>query len=87
MVRGVPDLRIFSKQAHLDGLEALGKDHPDYDRLKDLVERKFDSSRKANLNALQMKEMHKLVIEGGIWKSKQGSLSSFDQFFKNTDEK
>jgi hypothetical protein len=73
---------IHSKQAHLWGLEALGEAHPEYAKMRQMVERKFDSSIRANFNAEEKRQMHRLVMIGSEWINSKPPSSVFQDLFQ-----
>ncbi len=73
---------IHNRQAHLWGLEALGEADPEYAKLKEMVERKFDSSIRANFTAEEKRQMHRLVLIGTDWINTKPPSPVFQDLFQ-----
>jgi hypothetical protein len=73
---------IHTKQAHLWGLEALGESHPEHAKMKEMVERKFDPTIKANFTAEEKRQMHRLVLLGADWINSKPPSPVFRDLFQ-----
>jgi hypothetical protein len=73
---------LHSKQAHLYGLEAIGESDPEYAKLREMVERKFDPRVRANFTAEQKRELHRLVLIGADWIQSKPPSPVFQDLFQ-----
>jgi hypothetical protein len=54
----------LTKHHHYSGLKLLGENHPDYERLKKMLDEKYDPKVKTTLTQKEKKELENLAING-----------------------